>query len=83
MHKSSGSAMGFLLGLGVGAAAGILLAPRKGEETRRQLQEKAMHARDKMKHQKDKAADTSRQMASTVQDKMDEASRGRGGTTTR
>ncbi len=37
----------FLLGAAVGAAAGILLAPKSGAETRAMLAAKAREARDK------------------------------------
>jgi gas vesicle protein len=40
----------FLLGLGVGVAAGILLAPRSGEETRALLAEKANEGADYLKN---------------------------------
>lgn len=56
-HKSPNMAMGFLVGLGIGATAGILLAPRKGEETRRQIQQKAVQARDRVKQQISKRKD--------------------------
>lgn len=36
----------FLLGLGLGAAAALLLAPRSGEDTRRQLSRRATDAGD-------------------------------------
>ncbi len=45
----------FLLGLGVGVAAGILLAPKAGEETRELLKNKAGEGADFLKA---KAADS-------------------------
>jgi gas vesicle protein len=39
----------FLLGLGVGAAAGILFAPKSGEETREDLRRRAEEGRDYLK----------------------------------
>jgi gas vesicle protein len=39
----------FLFGLGVGAAAGILFAPKSGEETREDLRRRAEEGRDYLK----------------------------------
>jgi gas vesicle protein len=36
----------FLLGLGLGAVAGLLMAPQSGEETRRLVSEKAEEGKD-------------------------------------
>lgn len=38
---------GLLLGLGIGVAAGLLLAPQSGEETRAQLGEQSVLLRDR------------------------------------
>jgi gas vesicle protein len=40
--------MGFLLGVGVGAGLGILLAPASGSETREAVRDKAAEVRDKV-----------------------------------
>ena len=39
----------FLFGLGVGAAAGILFAPKSGEETREELRQRAGEGREYLK----------------------------------
>lgn len=39
----------FLLGVGVGAALGLLYAPNSGEETRRELRQRADEGRDYLK----------------------------------
>jgi gas vesicle protein len=39
----------FLFGLGVGAAAGILFAPKSGEETRQELRQRAGEGREYLK----------------------------------
>jgi gas vesicle protein len=55
MAQSSNSnaapaALAFLAGIGAGIAAGILFAPRSGEETRYRLKNKAEQARSKVEH---------------------------------
>jgi gas vesicle protein len=47
----------FLLGLGVGVAAGILLAPKAGEETRELLKTKANEGADFLKARANESAD--------------------------
>lgn len=79
-NKAPTMGMGFLLGIGIGAAAGILLAPRKGEETRRQIQETAANARDKVKQhwsrQKEEISKGVDELASTAQAIATETKRG-------
>ena len=45
----------FLAGLGIGAMAGVLYAPRPGDETREVLLSKAQEGADKARHQARKA----------------------------
>lgn len=50
MSDNDGSSiLWFLAGLGIGAAVGILYAPRTGEETRQQIREAAEQGRDMVK----------------------------------
>lgn len=51
MKESTGKALaGFIFGAAVGLAAGILFAPRSGEETRKKIQQKAREYTDDMSH---------------------------------
>jgi hypothetical protein len=43
-------ATGFLLGVGIGAGLGILLAPASGSETRESVREKAVDVKNKIRH---------------------------------
>jgi gas vesicle protein len=54
MTKSD-TALAFIAGIGAGVAAGVLLAPRGGEETRQRIREKAMETRNKMADQASKS----------------------------
>ena len=47
-NTASGVIIGFLAGLSAGAIMGVLFAPKKGDETRRELREKAMAARNRI-----------------------------------
>jgi gas vesicle protein len=51
----------FLLGLGIGVAAGILWAPRAGEETRQLLADKAGEGADYLKSRAQEGSDFVRQ----------------------
>ncbi len=47
MKESTGKALaGFIFGAAVGVAAGILFAPRSGEETRKRIHDKAKEYSD-------------------------------------
>ena len=43
----------FIVGLGVGVAVGMLMAPRSGEETRQILRSKADESKDYLRHKAD------------------------------
>jgi gas vesicle protein len=53
----------FLLGLGIGVAAGILWAPRSGEETRQMIADKAGEGADYLKNRAQEGSEYMRQRA--------------------
>ena len=63
--NSSGGTLWFLAGLGIGAAVGLLYAPKTGEETRQKIREAAEQGRDVVKDSAQKA----REQAGTWADK--------------
>ena len=66
MSERDGSGfLWFLAGLGIGAAVGILFAPKPGEETRQRLREVAEEGRDSVKER----ARQAREQAGTWADK--------------
>jgi len=56
----------FLLGLGIGVAAGILWAPRAGEETRQLLADKAGEGADYVRTRADEGKEYVRQQADNL-----------------
>jgi gas vesicle protein len=66
MSERDGSGfLWFLAGVGIGAAVGILYAPKAGEETRQRLREAAEEGRDSVKER----ARQAREQAGTWADK--------------
>jgi gas vesicle protein len=55
--NDGGGILWFLAGLGIGAAMGILYAPKTGEETRKQLREAAEQSRGVVKERARQARD--------------------------
>jgi len=55
--NDGGGILWFLAGLGIGAALGILYAPKTGEETRQQLRDAAGQGRDAMRDRARQARD--------------------------
>ena len=55
--NDGGGILWFLAGLGIGAAMGILYAPKTGEETRKQLREAAEQGRGVVKERARQARD--------------------------
>jgi hypothetical protein len=58
--------MGFLLGVGVGAGLGILLAPAAGSETREAIREKAADVKNKVVESASTATGRMRQSVSSM-----------------
>lgn len=56
----------FLLGLGIGVAAGILWAPRSGDETRALLADKAGEGADYLKNRAQQGSDYVKQRADDI-----------------
>jgi gas vesicle protein len=63
----------FAAGLTVGAAVGILFAPKPGEDTRRQLADLAANGRNSLADQGRKLMDQSREFFEQGRDLADEA----------
>ncbi len=57
---------GFLVGLGLGIAAGVLFAPASGEETRRDLRERAEDAVDTGRRKWGEVLETGREKAGEI-----------------
>ncbi|MFV0507386.1 MAG: YtxH domain-containing protein [Bacteroidales bacterium] len=48
MNNSSSALVGIIAGAALGFVAGIILAPEKGEDTRRKIGDKAKHLKDEL-----------------------------------
>ena len=58
----------FIVGLGVGVAVGMLMAPRSGEETRKILREKADEGKDFLRSKADESKEYIRQRGSELRE---------------
>jgi gas vesicle protein len=67
MEEKSGFGY-FLLGLGIGVAAGILWAPRAGDETRQLLADKAGESADYLRARTEDGKQYIRQQTDTIKD---------------
>ena len=66
--RDGSSLIWFLAGLGLGAAAGILSAPRSGNETREQLRARAEEGREYVKNRAREAREQAAQWADKGRD---------------
>lgn len=66
--RDGSSLIWFLAGLGLGAAAGILYAPRSGNETREQLRVRAEEGREYVKNRAREAREQAAQWADKGRD---------------
>ena len=58
----------FLLGLGLGVAAGVLLAPKSGAETREYLRSKAEESGDYLRTRADEGREYLKKQSETIRD---------------
>ncbi len=68
MEENNNGFAYFLLGLGVGVAAGILLAPKAGEETRELLKNKAGEGADYLRARANESADFVKRRSADIKD---------------
>ncbi|WP_166966077.1 YtxH domain-containing protein [Yeosuana marina] len=70
--KSSNTILGLVAGLAVGATLGILLAPDKGEKTRKKMVSKTKETKDKLKDSFDDFLDTVSKKYGSIKDQGEE-----------
>ena len=68
--RDGNSFVGFLAGLGLGALAGVLYAPRSGAETRDALRARAEEGKEYMRNRAREARDQAQQWADRGRDAM-------------
>jgi len=59
----------FFLGLGIGVAAGILFAPKAGEETRRIIRDKAGEGKDYLRRRSEEFREQASDLADTAMER--------------
>jgi gas vesicle protein len=70
--NDSNSFLWFLAGLGVGAVAGILYAPRSGDETRDVIRAKAEESRERLRHHANRARNQASEMVDRGRDMVNQ-----------
>jgi len=70
--SNSNSFLWFLAGLGVGAVAGILYAPRSGDETRDVIRTKAEEGRERLRNHANRARNQASEMVDRGRDVLNQ-----------
>lgn len=70
VRHEGGGVGGFLLGLGIGTGAAMLMAPKSGQETREQLRNKANEGKDYVKRRSAELRETAEDMVQRGRDLM-------------
>ena len=68
MAEQSNGLSYFIVGVGIGVAVGMLLAPRSGEETRQLLRDKADESKDFLRAKADESREFVRKRGSELRD---------------
>jgi gas vesicle protein len=76
-NENSGFATWFIFGALVGAAAGILLAPKSGKDTREMIGDQARNWRDKANYQAGGIRERASQQAGRFRERMNDQETGR------
>lgn len=72
MHHNQKTALGILAGAAIGAAVGVLLAPAKGEDTRKKIKDNANDLKSKAEDELNKITSTAKEKYSEISEKVSE-----------
>ncbi|MFV0483243.1 MAG: YtxH domain-containing protein [Bacteroidales bacterium] len=71
MSNSSSTLVGIVAGAALGFVAGVLLAPERGEETRKKIGDKAKHLKDEMDKKMDDVNKKIHNLKNDIESRMD------------